>query len=293
MTVTTRRFNPADPRLGRHVRHDSRSLEYAHGVLPRSAIKTVHWTRRTGPFDQGQIGSCTFNAGAGALVTDSKQRPGVTQVTVEPDSYGIFIAGSYTVDEPFIVEGYSLTTRGDSYPGAYPPDDTGSDGLGVMKAMQALGLVDTYTHAFVIPAVQSALQSGPVMWGTTWLDSMYDTDSSGYLVVDRQSGVAGGHEMVLTGYEVGTDVYEGWNSWGPGFGLGGRFLITGRNLTWLLNQDGDITVPHWAIAPVPRVPITNQQMYDKIKAWYAPGPAVSNLMLRDYSREWAADQRLS
>lgn len=293
MTATIHRFHPTDQRLGRHVRHDSRSLDYAAGVLPNSAINSVSWTRRVAPFDQLQLGSCTFNAGAGALVTDSKQRQGVTQVTVRGDSFGIVRSGTYTVDEPFIVEGYSLTTHADSYPGVYPPTDTGSDGLGVMKAMQDLGLVDTYTHAFSIPAVQSALQSCPVLWGTVWLNSMFTTDADGFLVVDKASGEAGGHELVLTGYETGTDVYEGWNSWGLGFGKGGRFFVRGADLAWLLAQQGDITVPHWVTAPAPRVPVTNQQMYDKVKLWYEPGPAVTNRQLKAYADQWAKDQGLS
>jgi hypothetical protein len=73
-------YMPTDPRLGRHVQHDPRSLRYAHGVLPKTAIKTVDWTRRAPIFDQGQLGSCTGNAAAGLLGTDSATRPGLTWV---------------------------------------------------------------------------------------------------------------------------------------------------------------------------------------------------------------------
>lgn len=31
-------FEPSDPRLGRHVQRDPRSLAYPHGVLPKSAL---------------------------------------------------------------------------------------------------------------------------------------------------------------------------------------------------------------------------------------------------------------
>nr|WP_241827828.1 hypothetical protein [Actinopolymorpha singaporensis] len=51
-------YDRQDPRLGRNVEHDERSLAFAVGVLPRSAIKTVHWDRRIGILDQGNLGSC-------------------------------------------------------------------------------------------------------------------------------------------------------------------------------------------------------------------------------------------
>ena len=49
-------YSPTDPRLGRHVLHDPRSLRYAHGVLPKAAIRSVDWVRRAPVFDQGQLG---------------------------------------------------------------------------------------------------------------------------------------------------------------------------------------------------------------------------------------------
>lgn len=52
------RYEPTDPRLGRRVFHDPRSLAYAHPVLPKSAIQTVEWTRRIPILDQGRLGSC-------------------------------------------------------------------------------------------------------------------------------------------------------------------------------------------------------------------------------------------
>jgi hypothetical protein len=274
-------YDRTDPRMGRHVRHDSRSLRYAYGVLPKSAIVKTRWTRRTPILDQGQIGDCVPNALTGVLGTDSAQRPGLTSVTVKADSHGVFAAGVYPLDEPFAVQAYSLITLDDAYPGNYPPDDTGSDGLGAMAGAKDLGLVDVYQHAFSITAVQSALMAGPVMWGTEWLNSMFTTDRNGFLVVNKASGVAGGHELVLNGYDPGTDTYSGDNSWGPSFGLGGSFFISGANLKWLLSRQGDITVPHWVTdAPAPGpVPV--------------PGPvAVTDAQFWGYAKQWAAGRNL-
>jgi hypothetical protein len=274
-SVHIHRYLPRDPRLGRHVRHDKRSLKHAYGVLPKSAIVPVNWTRRIPILDQGQLGSCTTNAFTGALGTDSAQRTGLAAATVRADSQGVFTAGSYILNEDFAVRAYSLETRDDAYPGQYLPDDTGSDGLGAMAMGQDLGLVDSYQHAFSIAAVRSALMSGPVLWGTVWLNSMFTTDSKGFLIVNRSSGEAGGHELVLRAYDPATDVYGGDNSWGESFGVGGSFFVTGANLRWLLSQDGDITVPTWtASAPVPPAPpspsaVTDQQLWDLSKAWAA------------------------
>lgn len=255
--------------LGRRVQHDPRSLGYAHGVLPRSAIHSVRWARRADIFDQGQLGSCVGNAAAGLVGSDSHLRTGSRQITVTAAgaaaSHGCFKAGLQLVNEPFAINTYSLATALDEFPDGYPPTDTGSSGIGAAKALQAIGLITGYTHAFSIDALQSALQSGPVLWGTVWLNSMFDTDAAGFLIVDRTSGEAGGHELCITGYEVDTGVYKVANSWGTGWGVGGYCFVTLGDMAWLLAQSGDITVPVWA-TPAPPV-ISDQVYWNQSKAW--------------------------
>jgi hypothetical protein len=231
-------------RLGRHVEHDPRSLAYAHGVLPKSAIKSVDWARRAPIFDQGQLGSCTGNAAAGLLGTDSTARPGATSAAVD--------GATVPVDEALAVRQYSLATELDTFDGAYPPDDTGSSGLGAAKALVKLGLATSYTHAFSLDALKSALQQGPVMAGTVWLNSMFDPTGAGNLTVDRHSGVAGGHEYVISAYDQGSGTFRMDNSWGTSWGVGGSAWLLEADVQWLLAQDGDVTVP--AFAPVPSPP---------------------------------------
>jgi hypothetical protein len=242
-------------RLGRHVEHDPRSLAFAHGVLPKSAIKSVEWTRRIPVLDQGQLGSCTGNAGTGILGTDSAGRTASTSVTISAAgaaaSHGLFTAGAHQLNEAFAVALYSLATVLDGVSGAYPPDDTGSSGLGVAKALRALGLASGYTHAFSIAALNSALQSGPVMIGIDWLNSMFDPKSDGRIPVDRSSGLAGGHELELTRYDASTGEYWVPNSWNTTWGDQGWGYLTTADLTWLLAQQGDVTVPALVSAPQP------------------------------------------
>jgi hypothetical protein len=261
VTTYTRQFQRTDPRLGRHVRHDSRSERYAVGVLPKHAIKKVKWTRRIPILDQLQLGKCTAEAFTGAAGTDNAAGTGQTSVVLPTSaatgSSGLRAGASYALDDTFSTAFYSLETEDDSYDGQYPPDDTGSDALGAMAAGKALDIVTSYQHAMSYAAAVSAIQSGALLWGTTFYNSMFDLDKNGYFVVTPKSGVAGGHEMVLTGYDPETDEWTGDNSWNESWGpLDGSFKITGKNLTALLKDDGDVTLPVWSFAPVTPVPPT-------------------------------------
>ncbi|WP_225840323.1 hypothetical protein [Streptomyces sp. NK08204] len=228
-------------RLGRHIEHDPRSLRYAHGVLPESALKPVQWQRRVPVFDQGQLGSCTGNAAAGVLATDSAAGPGATSVTVK----GV----ARPVNEALAVDLYKVATTLDGISGSYPPDDTGSSGLGVAKALKGWGLASGYTHAFSLSALKSALQAGPAMLGIVWLQSMFNPKSDGSLPVDKSSAVAGGHEIVCSGWDGSRFRLD--NSWGASWGDGGSCWVAEADMQWLLSQQGDVTVPALTRAPRP------------------------------------------
>jgi hypothetical protein len=266
-------------RLGRHVEHDPRSLAYAHGVLPKNAIKSVEWTRRIPILDQGNLGSCTGNAGTGVLGTDSAGRTASTTITISAAgaaaSHGLFTAGEHPLDEAFAVKLYSLATILDGISGQYPPTDTGSTGIGVAKALKALGLATGYTHAFSIAALNSALQSGPVMIGIEWLQSMFDTKSDGRIVVDTSSDVAGGHELELSKFDASAGEYWVPNSWNTSWGDKGWAYLTTADLTWLLSQRGDVTVPALVAAPQP-----------------TPTPADPDMALALAARTWLTQKGL-
>ncbi|MFD0330739.1 C1 family peptidase [Streptacidiphilus monticola] len=137
-----------------------------------------------------------------------------------------------------------LATRRDSIPGEYPPTDTGSSGIGVAKALKSLGLATSYTHAFSLQALQSALQSGPVLIGIPWLNSMFNPAADGRIPLDQSSGVAGGHELELARYDAQAGEYWVANSWGTSWGQSGWGYLAEADLSWLLSQQGDVTVPH-------------------------------------------------
>jgi hypothetical protein len=286
MTVMTFRYNPTDPRLGRHVRHDDRSADYAIGEMPRSAIKNVEWERHIPILDQGQVGSCVPNTGTELLATDALGYTGVSSVTVEKaDTQGEFSAGSsWDLNEDFALQLYRLLTRIDSYAGQWEPDDTGSDGLTLAKGLVMLGLSDTYRHAFSYKAAVSALQSGPVGFGTVWYNSMFEPDkNTGEITVDPSSGVAGGHEYMSRRFDADNDRVWIDQTWSESWGLDGRAWISGAGMTTLLKAKGDVTQPHLVgAAPAPG-PVPPQ-----------PAPAtVGDRDLWAYAKAWAAGKGLS
>lgn len=206
--------------LGRKVNHDPRSLAF-HAAASTDHRPVTH--RHYGPIlDQGNTSSCTGNAMAQALNTAPLRHRG--PYLTEQDALKL----------------YAEATVLDPYPGTYPPDDTGSDGLSVCKAAQRQGWISSYTHAFGLDHALGALQLGPVLVGTTWHNDMFTPDSKGFV---RPSGdVAGGHEYLLIG-DNAKGKLTFINSWGSGWGRRGRFYMSYADFDTLLKDNGDVTAP--------------------------------------------------
>jgi hypothetical protein len=254
--------DPANPHpLGRHVNHDPRSRAFPFAARPEAEAPVVSrpaWTRRIGVLDQGSTGSCTGHAGAGWVGADTADRTGVTRIGDVPltTRAGDPLPPIGPVDEGFAVALYSAATQIDPYSGAFPPDDTGSDGLSVAKVLRAWGLCAEYTHALGgLPDVLAGLQSGPVLLGTRWYSSMFRPAADGELVVTPDAHVSGGHENGADG-ELDVERRRVWvtNSWGAGWGVAGRAWMSYDTLAGLLAEEGDATVLHASavIAPEPR-----------------------------------------
>jgi hypothetical protein len=238
-TILVKRFDPQDPRLGRHVVHDSRSLRYRAPAGDLGALASVRHKIEIPIMDQGNVGSCTGHAGTAAIAYEA---------------FWDYSADAIGPGDPHVYAEhlYSDATKVDPWPGAWLPDDTGSDGLSIAKVLQARGLISGYQHATSLEAALTALAQRPVMIGSNWLEGMYTTGPDGQMTVSGQ--IVGGHEYVLDELDVERQRVWMRNSWGMGYGISGRGWMGWEDLRGLLAADGDCTVlvPRAEPAPQPQ-----------------------------------------
>jgi hypothetical protein len=224
--IITEKLDPELHRLGRHVEHDERSKMFrvAQSAAP---IASVTFKRHCPPFDQLKLGSCTGNAMAGLLMTDP-----------------FWLAGRI-LNEDDAVKLYKLATTLDNIPGAYPPDDTGSSGIGVAKAAEQEGWFQSYEHALGIADLLSALSQRPGVLGLNWYTSFDNPRPTGECALTPSATVRGGHEVQM--FKIDALLKQVWcyQSWGPKWGglRNGTFWLSFKTLTRLLAEQGDATFP--------------------------------------------------
>jgi hypothetical protein len=236
-TLTVHKYEASDPRLGRHVHHDSRSLDYL--FLPPDATpkkKSVTWGSKAPALNQGQVGSCTGNAMTNFLNS------------IFADVIRTFQKRNFLTEADALTF-YHWATVEDTYKGTYPPTDTGSDGLSVCKGAQHLGWLGSYNHLVSFSSVQAAVENTPAIQGTVWTNKMFKP-VNGLVKVGKitDSTIAGGHEYHLCGIDWTNDLMIYRNSWGdvadwPGCKPGGFFAMTFKDVQNLLAEQGDVTVP--------------------------------------------------
>ena len=188
--------------------------------------------------DQGSEGACVGFAWTGELLAEPAAPK--TQPSAE---YANKLASVF----------YHDAKKVDEWPGE---NYDGTSVLAGAKVMHARGLIGEYRWCFSIKDVRNALiEEGPVVIGIPWFDGMYETDSNG--VVQISGDLAGGHAIVLTGYDpqfkIGnvTEEHFKWtNSWGDDYGIDGSGWISRRNLEFLLAQSGEACVPMQRQVPV-------------------------------------------
>lgn len=232
--------------LGRRVEHDPRSRDFPVTAPTPAKLQTVYWGDSAPVLDQGNLGGCVGWTGADILNTDP-----YTPVRQTRNN------GHFYTDKDGLAF-YEAATRSDDIAGTYKPDDTGSSGLGLAKALKKLGLIDRYTHAFTWTQFLASIAVGPVALGTLWTNRMFTPDRNGVVHVGTlsDSTIAGGHEYMCRGINVEGSLLLCRNHWQPSWNpktlgpkMAGEFWLPVPDLRTLLANQGDVTVLHGVGTP--------------------------------------------
>lgn len=284
------RYAANDRRLGRHVNHDPRSRRFPMRV-GTVELRSVRHRRQVPIWDQGDLGSCTGNAALGCLGTD----PFFGTVSdVERAALG-----GWT--EQGAVSLYAAATTWDGFPGTYPPEDTGSDGLSVAKALHNAHMIAGYRHAFTLPDLLGGLMETPCIVGTEWLSGMWNPDADG--VIRPAGSLEGGHEYVCDEFVRAGDVFGSsrgvatvdmlgfTNSWSMSWADSGRHYMRADEFGWLLDRQGDATffVPATEPAPTPEPVVEadpDVELADALRGWSGKRDATSCRKQRAAVRDW-------
>jgi hypothetical protein len=212
-------------RLGRHVHFDSRSK--AHRVVLEAASASLvskTWERKLGALNQGDLGSCTAQGCIGVLATMPNLHDGV--------------GDGAKFDQDLARKIYKVATLIDDERGSWPPTDTGSSVLCAMKAARALDLISGFKWCLSTDDVlQTLSHHGPVEVGFTWTAGFDEPDALGRVSIKGKN--EGGHAFQLIGIDVENERVIAVNSWGPGFGIKGRFSFSWSDLRKLMKDDGE------------------------------------------------------
>lgn len=234
--------------LGRTLEHDPASRNYEHPVRRLTRPRNVTHTLNAPTMDQGQVGSCEGNTAAEFLNCAKAVRNRIAYNKADDSRFD----GRSYLDQIDAVDLYSVATLldNDHIPGIYPPTDTGTSGVGIAKAVRNAGGLERYEWTFTWEAFLATLQRQPVMLGTHWYQSMFETDSKGYVVPPRPGDQpVGGHAYLGFKFDWINQRAGCTNHWTEDWGIriaghGGRFWISFDLLEQLLiHEQGDSLVP--------------------------------------------------
>lgn len=225
-----------NPKLKRHVHHDSESRKYEFSTKGLSISNVTH-VRHGAILDQGQVGSCTGNAAIGTL-------------QCEPNFLSLPTSPKYLLSEAGALKLYSDAEIVDG-DGPYPPHDNGSSGLSIAQVLLSAKLISGYQHTFTLDDALKAVSQYPIIVGINWYSTMFNPDPDGR--VHPIGSIAGGHEILCRQIDATNQRIWFDNSWGTSWGVQGRFYLTFADFGTLLSQQGDVTVllPLSSPAPVP------------------------------------------
>ena len=205
--------------LDRAVEFDERSRAFpARTLVAARAPRSFTW-RCDVTLDQGREGACVGFGWAHEAAARPKPVRGLTAA----DALAVF-RRSQELDQ------------------WAPAAHDGSSVLAGAKAGTERGWYGEYRWAFGEPDLALAVGwAGPAVLGLNWYEGMFEPGPDGFL--RRAGALAGGHCLLCVGYSVRRAAYRLHNSWGPGWGEGGRAWLTAADMATLLAEDGEACVP--------------------------------------------------
>jgi C1A family cysteine protease len=217
-------------------------------------------------FDQGDMGSCTGNALAGAFDFVQLKELRLNQpASAAPEEFG----SSFSSASRLFIYWYERFLEGDTN------QDGGAelrDGVKVLNtwgccpettwpyananllvqpnstamAQAAQHKISTYSRLETLTDMKACLASGfPFVFGFTVYESFESAEvaaSGDVPLPSPNEGVLGGHAVMAVGYNDAKQWFTVRNSWGTGWGIGGYFHMPYAYLT-----NGDLASDFWTI----------------------------------------------
>jgi hypothetical protein len=198
----------------------------------RAALDTYrYWWEGGAWLDQGQTGTCVGNAFAHRYADAPNPEVGIDEAWAR--ALYVAASGDTTLQQ-------------------------GTSGLAACRELTKEGKISAYHWVTSADELRNTILAlGSVCVGTNWYNSMFKPklglNSRAYMVVDKASGLAGGHEYVINGINLaptsGPAYYRMKNSWGkqwPGDEISGtvygagtaRFACTDLE-ELIFNENGD------------------------------------------------------
>jgi C1A family cysteine protease len=215
---------------------DKRNRKFVRSNLP--VPEKVDWSPLMPPcYDQGDLGSCTANAIAGAIqFLQSVQK----EPLVMPSRLFIYwnervMEGTTDSDAGAeIMDGIkSINRQGVCPEDEWPYEDTRltfppTPSCFTDAALEMLLLYQSIDNT-VLPDVLEALALAPVVAGFSVYDS-FESDAvakTGVVPMPdvNNENLLGGHAVLITGYDQSSKVFKCRNSWGANWGQSGSFTI--------------------------------------------------------------------
>lgn len=220
------------PGLGRRVEKDARDENFpARALVAPTMLSGYHYWSDTHWNDQNGYGTCV-----GHNSLNWWEDSPTTHPEVEYDPLDFYRA--VCLRDPF-----TENDNGDLY--------FGTTVHASAKEMQARGMIGEYLWAHdLTTAVNWLLTRGPVLVGTTWYESMFDTkllrNADGTvretIVLNPAQGIAGGHCYIWNGVNTNAKIIRAkLGSWQRGsFGSSGRAALTFDDAAKLIADQGEL-----------------------------------------------------